>query len=120
MFFKDYEFVQYTKDPSITEIRNNMLTITPKIENDEINLRQPLDMSSGCTKPLRQDCYYYNKNIIGPPITSGQMKSTLQFAYGRVEVKAELPKGDWIYPRTVFSIFYKLDFLTLCYCRNFS
>lgn len=44
--FKDFEFIRYTKDPSITEIRNNTLTITPIIQNDEDILRQPMDLRS--------------------------------------------------------------------------
>ena len=39
------------------------------------------------------------KNII-PPITSARLRTreTFNFTYGRVEVRAKLPKGDWIWP----------------------
>lgn len=35
-----------------------------------------------------------------PPIVSGLIdtKSSFNFLYGRVEIRAKLPQGDWIYP----------------------
>lgn len=43
-------------------------------------------------------------NIL-PPVLSARMntKSTFSFKYGTVEIRAKLPKGDWIYPG-MFSI----------------
>lgn len=35
-----------------------------------------------------------------PPVTSGYVdtKNKFGFVYGKVEVRAKLPRGDWIYP----------------------
>lgn len=35
-----------------------------------------------------------------PPVTSSRLttKQKFSFKYGRVEIKAKLPKGDWLYP----------------------
>lgn len=37
-----------------------------------------------------------------PPIISGRIdtKDKFEFLYGRVEVRARLPHGDWVYPGT--------------------
>jgi len=38
--------------------------------------------------------------VILPPISSASLRTreTFNFKYGRVEVRAQLPKGDWIFP----------------------
>jgi beta-glucanase (GH16 family) len=38
--------------------------------------------------------------LILPPVTSAQIstKGKWSFKYGKVEIRAKLPKGDWIYP----------------------
>lgn len=36
-----------------------------------------------------------------PPVVSCKIKTkqTFTFKYGRVEIRAKLPKGDWMFPR---------------------
>jgi beta-glucanase (GH16 family) len=38
--------------------------------------------------------------VVIPPISSASLRTreTFNFKYGRVEVRAQLPKGDWIFP----------------------
>jgi beta-glucanase (GH16 family) len=37
-------------------------------------------------------------NDIVEPIQSARITSNFAFKYGRVEVRAKLPRGDWIWP----------------------
>lgn len=36
-----------------------------------------------------------------PPVVSAKLrtKKSFSFKYGRIEIRAKLPKGDWIFPR---------------------
>lgn len=40
-------------------------------------------------------------NYILPPLQAGQIhtKNSFSFKYGKVEVQAKMPMGDWIVPR---------------------
>lgn len=57
--------------------------------------------------------------IILPPTISAQIttKDSFSFTYGVVEVRARLPKGDWIYPGN-HTTAKKYFFLLTCYFRT--
>lgn len=40
-------------------------------------------------------------SYILPPVVSGRLntKGKFEFLFGRVEIRAKLPRGDWVYPR---------------------
>lgn len=42
-----------------------------------------------------------------PPVVSTKLttKKTFSFKYGKVEIRAKLPKGDWMFPRKTISAF---------------
>lgn len=44
-------------------------------------------------------------STILPPVVSAKLntKNSFRFRYGRVEIRAKLPKGDWIFPRNLSS-----------------
>ncbi|CAG4962880.1 unnamed protein product [Colias eurytheme] len=60
-----------------------------------------LDLISGCTtrSTYSSKCSTsaWGANIL-PPVVSGRLTSKLSFKYGLVEVRAKLPRGDWIFP----------------------
>ena len=51
-----------------------------------------------CTQSAQYGCYREGKNGILPPVMSGKVKSKPVLRYGTVEVRARVPKGDWIWP----------------------
>lgn len=61
-----------------------------------------LDLGDECTDDAFFGCYRdasLSGNYINP-ITSAKLttKDTFNFQYGKVEVMAKIPKGDWIWP----------------------
>lgn len=46
-----------------------------------------------------KQCKSSNISVIPPAVTGAKVKSKFAFKYGRVEIRAQLPRGDWIYPR---------------------
>ncbi|BES92733.1 bacteria Hypothetical protein protein [Nesidiocoris tenuis] len=97
----DYEFVVYQKSNKNSFLRNQKLFIKPTLLNDDFVKRGLLELES-CTGLLhseecrRQGATY---NII-PPIESARLttKDTITFKYGKVQIRAKLPVGDWIVP----------------------
>lgn len=100
----DYEFVLYSNQSLTT---GHGLRIEPKLlteVNGENALRSDLTID-GCTGPRdSMACSFQRQrsgNTIAPPIVSSQVTTSglFSFMYGRVEIEAKLPKGDWIYPQ---------------------
>ena len=53
-----------------------------------------------CTQPQNSGCYKHadgNHDIL-PPIMSGRIRTHAAIRYGKVTVRAKIPKGDWIWP----------------------
>lgn len=93
-------------------MRNNKLHIKPtlteeKIGNDQIeNGYVRLD---DCTDADKKQCERRaTGNIIINPIRSARLKTekSFSFKYGRVEVIAKTPQGDWLWPGK--GIFFKI------------
>ncbi|XP_060535348.1 beta-1,3-glucan-binding protein [Cylas formicarius] len=102
----DFEFVMYD-DSETMKTENGRLVITPVL-TDKIHGENYVGTSSGydfgdrCTGVKGSpECYQRPEAwFIIPPVTSAQIttKGKFHFKYGRVEIRAKLPKGDWIYP----------------------
>ncbi|XP_019879325.2 beta-1,3-glucan-binding protein [Aethina tumida] len=88
----DYEFVSYQKPQC--QVGGDVLKISPSVLTEEEIVR-PLDLTNGCTRNV---CNQTKKNTLLYPIKSGKLTSKIKLTYGRVEIKAKLPLGDWIYP----------------------
>ncbi|KAI4503745.1 hypothetical protein M0802_001148 [Mischocyttarus mexicanus] len=101
----DYEFVVYNKDDNNVKVRNGELIITPTFlegkHSADFVRHGTLELSRCTSTPGSNDC---KRQAIGatilPPILSGRLntRNSFGFQYGRVEIRAKLPKGDWIYP----------------------
>ncbi|EFN62569.1 Beta-1,3-glucan-binding protein [Camponotus floridanus] len=100
----DYEFVIYMTN-DVTDTKNGWLRITPipletKFSNEGFILNGELEVE-GCTEQVTSDC---RRRAIGsfilPPVISGRLntKGKFEFLFGRIEIKARLPRGDWVYP----------------------
>ena len=46
--------------------------------------------------------YGWNRDI--PPIASARIRSAgrFSFRYGRAEIRAKMPVGDWLWPGTIY------------------
>ncbi|XP_015186521.1 PREDICTED: beta-1,3-glucan-binding protein 1-like [Polistes dominula] len=101
----DFEFVVYIKDNSNVNIDNQQLVITPTFldgkHSAEFIREGTLELPRCTAIPDSFDC---KRQAVGasilPPILSGRLNTNNSFAfkYGRIEVRAQLPAGDWIYP----------------------
>ena len=107
----NWEFEWYVNNRSNSYVRNGVLYLMPTMTADAIGedtVRNgnvdiwggsPADM---CTSNAFYGCSRNagaSGNVINP-IRSARLRSTkaLNFQYGRVEIKAKLPKGDWLWP----------------------
>ncbi|KAK9891872.1 hypothetical protein WA026_017358 [Henosepilachna vigintioctopunctata] len=97
--YPDYEFCSYQKRNDTLQIENNKLIIKVIPLKSETDVRGILDLRNGCTSHRETDCIMYQDGgFILPPVISERMKTTRSFKYGKVEVRAKLPSGDWLYP----------------------
>ncbi|XP_060535531.1 beta-1,3-glucan-binding protein-like isoform X2 [Cylas formicarius] len=94
----DFEFVVYKKADDVTFLSGNLLHIRPKVTDNKADLIMSQDVSSGCTRTSPNECSREFFGIYQNPVTSGRIVAKNAFAFGKVEVRAKLPKGDWIYP----------------------
>jgi len=103
----DYEFVVYQDNAENLGVHENRLHIKPTLLEDRYGAGfathpDGLDLGAECTGvPASFSCVQKPRAWqILPPVLSAQIttKDHLSFLYGSVEIKAKLPKGDWIYP----------------------
>ncbi|CAH0584501.1 unnamed protein product [Chrysodeixis includens] len=100
----DFPFNMYLQDNSVT-VEDGKLSIKPvTLESiyGENFVRQTLDINARCTGVIgTTDCAREASGAqILPPIVSAKIttKNTFAFKFGKIEVRAKLPLGDWIYP----------------------
>ena len=107
----NWEFEWYVNNRSNSYVKNGILYINPTLTEDAIGFQQvvsadiniwggsPTDVCTGnqfygCERNAAASGNYNN------PIRSARIRSaeTFSFKYGRVEVRAQLPVGDWLWP----------------------
>ncbi|KAK7115101.1 beta-1,3-glucan-binding protein-like isoform X2 [Littorina saxatilis] len=98
------EFNMYTPEPVNSYVRNGTLFIRPTYTVDTFGkdfLRNgTLNVTAKwgrCTDQQRNGCYRKGWNSI-PPVMSAFLASRVHIRYGKVEVVAKLPRGDWLWP----------------------
>ncbi|XP_022910288.2 beta-1,3-glucan-binding protein-like [Onthophagus taurus] len=96
---ENFEFVSYQDNPECVFISNSNLHLKPTVVPSP-RIFGTLDLTQKCTRSVSQACFYkqLGANYL-PPITSGKIVSNFSFKYGKVEIKAKLPRGDWIFPQ---------------------
>ena len=100
------EFEAYLNNRSISYARNGTLHIKPAFMADSMNLASAdLNLWSGdpattCTDNFDYGCERVGGANIINPIASAKLRTaeTFTFTYGRVEVVAQMPAGDWLWP----------------------
>lgn len=104
--FGNGQFEQTTNTDENVFVRNGELIIKPTlqdaslIENDSI-----IDLTAEgiCTSEVPSNCLAATNTTNGtivPPVKSGRIstRNSASIRYGRVEVTAQLPRGDWLWP----------------------
>ncbi|KAJ8715918.1 hypothetical protein PYW08_013203 [Mythimna loreyi] len=100
----DFPFNVYLNDRNL-HVRDGRLSIKPitlesKYGDDFV--RQTLDVTPRCTGTIgTSECFQEASGAqILPPIITSKIttKNKFAFKYGRVEISAKMPLGDWIYP----------------------
>ncbi|KAI8908344.1 glucan binding protein-2 [Gorgonomyces haynaldii] len=103
----NWEFEWYTNNRTNSFVENGVLYLKPTFTSDNIGADKVLNgytmdiNAQGCNQPGFYGCSRSSNgaNIINP-IQSALLRSvnshTLKF--GKVEVRARVPKGDWIWP----------------------
>lgn len=107
----NWEFEYYTNNRSNSYVRDSVLYLQPTLLADEIGAN---GVASGtlniwgstpadyCTGPSFFGCMRQGGaggNILNP-VKSASLRTvnSFFFKYGKVEVRARLPKGDWLWP----------------------
>ncbi|KAF2898774.1 hypothetical protein ILUMI_07407 [Ignelater luminosus] len=101
----NWEFQWYTNDCENSIAQNGFLKIKPTLTSDFLGesalTSRTVGLSCSCTNSLFYGCERRGTvdNIINP-IRSAKLytKGTFAFKYGRVEVRAKMPSGDWLWP----------------------
>lgn len=109
----NWEFEAYGNNRSNSYVRDGILYLRPTLMEDDIGIENIkgnnyiLDIWGGspadrCTQPQFYGCFRTagaGGNYL-PPVKSARVRtvSTFSFMYGRVEVRAKLPRGDWLWP----------------------
>ena len=107
----NWEFEWYVNNRSNSYVKNSVLYIMPTLTEDAIGLQQvltgdvniwggsPADLCTGnqfygCERNAGASGNYNN------PVRSARIRTaqSFSFMYGRVEVRAQLPVGDWLWP----------------------
>ncbi|KAK9694456.1 hypothetical protein QE152_g33533 [Popillia japonica] len=95
----DYEFVSYEINDNTLFIKDNKLILNPVPATSLDQVLGTLDLREGCTSFVEDQCFYQQvSGYILPPVKSARISSKFSFTYGKIEIKAKLPVGDWIYP----------------------
>ncbi|XP_059163563.1 beta-1,3-glucan-binding protein-like [Physella acuta] len=101
------EFQVYTNDHKNVYIKDGHLYLMPiptvsDTRFDENFLHNGhMDMQTlfgVCTESGNNGCTRDGRNGFLPPIMSGKVESIPTLRYGTVEVRARIPRGDWLWP----------------------
>ncbi|XP_018014472.1 beta-1,3-glucan-binding protein [Hyalella azteca] len=106
----NWEFQAYVNNRSVTYTHDSTLFIKPQLvadwQGEAFLTTGTWDMwgahgrNEKCTGNAFYGCFRAGANGLLNPVMSGRLR-TLPFfgvAFGRVEVRAKLPRGDWLWP----------------------
>ncbi|KAL9700390.1 hypothetical protein quinque_003831 [Culex quinquefasciatus] len=103
------EFVSYQATPDNSYVAGGHLFIVPTLLNldpdfSDERIRTGELILAGCVSPTNNEYECRRKAALAtilPPVVSAKLntKGSFRFQYGRVEIRAKLPKGDWIFPQ---------------------
>ena len=109
------EFVVFDDNRENIFIHDGYLNIRPTITQEKMK-QAKLDFGTRCTPVFnkKKECELMPQPpfIYVPPINSSQILTAnkFEFKYGKIEIKAKLPKGDWILPCKFNKIFFNFNY----------
>ncbi|KAH7103335.1 concanavalin A-like lectin/glucanase [Auriculariales sp. MPI-PUGE-AT-0066] len=101
------QFEWTTADEANSRVENGVLYITPTLTEEVIGYDAVFNgynlTLSDCTANNATECNRYSNetaNTVINPVRSARLttKTSKSIKYGRVEVKARMPRGDWLWP----------------------
>lgn len=99
------QFEETTNTDENVFLKDGVLVIKPTLQDESlINNNNIIDLTgSGCTGTKYTDCVAVTNTTNGTivnPVKSGRINTKLgaSIKYGRIEVQAKLPEGDWLWP----------------------
>jgi hypothetical protein len=105
LFDRNGQFEMTTADDENVFLKDGVLTIKPTLQDEGlINTNNVIDLiNHGCTGSGWENCVATTNTTNGTivnPVKSGRIntKAGVSIKYGRVEVEAKLPAGDWLWP----------------------
>ena len=104
--FGNGQFEETTTDEVNVFVRDGALHIKPTLQDADLILKDniiDLRKDDICTSPIWSNCLASTNTTNGtiiPPVKSGRINTNkgARIQYGRVEVTAKLPQGDWLWP----------------------
>ncbi|XP_015514705.1 beta-1,3-glucan-binding protein 1 isoform X1 [Neodiprion pinetum] len=99
-----YEFCVYHNHQQSVRIKNGTLHVIPSLLEDSYGERATAVGTmtlAECTSQVPSDCSRSATGyLILPPVISARLTTInhFNFQYGRVEIRAKFPEGDWLYP----------------------
>ncbi|XP_046968986.1 beta-1,3-glucan-binding protein-like [Vanessa cardui] len=101
----DYPFNIYLNDGKTIRVNEGILSIKPitlESKYGDEHVYQFLDLTYGCTGIIgTSECQReaFGPQILPPIITAKiTSKKSFNFKYGRIEVRAKMPQGNWLIP----------------------
>lgn len=101
----DYEFVVYMNSNENIEVKDGNLHIKPVLTTEKYGQTVvtqgslSLEKCTGARNTMECTRSVHGAQIL-PPVISGRLntKNSFSFIHGRIEIRAKLPRGDWLYP----------------------
>ncbi|XP_035826871.1 beta-1,3-glucan-binding protein isoform X2 [Aplysia californica] len=101
------QFQAYTNDRKNVFTEHGLLYIQPTLTTDDHRFTEAslhtgvMDMQAlygTCTNHANSGCHREGKDGLLPPVMSGRINSVPTLKFGTVEVRARIPRGDWLHP----------------------
>ncbi|KAI0631806.1 concanavalin A-like lectin/glucanase [Trametes polyzona] len=105
--FGNGEFEMTTASENNSFVRDGRLYLVPTLTSDVIGYNNVFNGHTfnltGCTDVNATSCGAVSNETLGtviPPVMSARIHTRQPYAikYGRVEISAKLPRGDWLWP----------------------
>jgi beta-glucanase (GH16 family) len=105
-YSSNQQFDQTTGDPENVFVKDGQLYLKPTLQDEALILNDNtinLTASGLCTSDVWSNCVASTNTTNGtiiPPTKSARINTKLgaSIKYGKVEVKAKVPQGDWLWP----------------------
>lgn len=93
------DFVAFVDNDKTCSIKNGLLNLTAVWVDKTYNV---FSVVGKCTakKSIKKQCGPSTRNPMWPipPVYSAFLRSNVRFRYGRVDINASLPEGDYLFP----------------------